>query len=123
MGRDREVERGESGLGGVAKPLEGLRVLDLSHVIAGPLASFYLAQMGAEVVKIESPQGGEVMRAQRGAGAATDTPDGFVALNAGKKSLAIDIRPSARAAPSLGADNDEILAKLEAEMAGHPTTK
>jgi crotonobetainyl-CoA:carnitine CoA-transferase CaiB-like acyl-CoA transferase len=81
----------------VAKPLEGLRVLDLSHVIAGPLASFYLAQMGAEVVKIESPQGGEVMRAGRDAGAASDTPDGFVALNAGKKSLAIDIRSSAGA--------------------------
>lgn len=69
-------------------------MLDLSHVIAGPLASFYLAQMGAEVVKIESPQGGEVMRAQRDADAAADTPDGFVALNAGKKSLAIDIRTS-----------------------------
>ena len=31
-------------------PLEGLRVLDLSHVIAGPFSSFYLAQMGAEVI-------------------------------------------------------------------------
>jgi crotonobetainyl-CoA:carnitine CoA-transferase CaiB-like acyl-CoA transferase len=78
----------------MAKPLDGLRVLDLSHVIAGPLASFYLAQMGAEVIKIESPLGGEVMRAQRDGDATTDTPDGFVALNAGKKSLAIDIRTS-----------------------------
>lgn len=78
----------------MAKPLQGLRVLDLSHVIAGPLASFYLAQMGAEVIKVESPQGGEVMRASRDAAVATDTPDGFVALNAGKKSLALDIRTS-----------------------------
>jgi crotonobetainyl-CoA:carnitine CoA-transferase CaiB-like acyl-CoA transferase len=78
----------------MAKLLDGLRVLDLSHVIAGPLASFYLAQMGAEVIKVESPLGGEVMRAQRDGDAATDTPDGFVALNAGKKSLAIDIRTS-----------------------------
>ena len=76
----------------MAKPLQGLRVLDLSHVIAGPLASFYLAQMGAEVIKVESPNGGEVMRAQREGNAATDTPDGFVTLNAGKKSLATDIR-------------------------------
>lgn len=82
----------------MAKPLQGLRVLDLSHVIAGPLASFYLAQMGADVVKIESPQGGEVMRAQRDPNAATDTPDGFVALNAGKKSLALDIRSGEGAA-------------------------
>ncbi len=62
----------------------------MSHVIAGPLASFYLAQMGAEVVKVESPHGGDVMRHGRvGEG---DTPDGFVALNAGKSSAAIDIK-------------------------------
>ena len=69
--------------------LKGVRVIDMSHVIAGPLASFYLAQLGAEVIKIEPPTG-DVMRADRsGEG---DTPDGFVALNAGKHSAAIDIR-------------------------------
>ena len=66
----------------MAKPLQGVRVVDLSHVIAGPLASFYLAQLGAEVIKVEKPQGGEVMRSQAG----------FTALNAGKRSLAVDIR-------------------------------
>ena len=75
----------------MAKPLEGVRVLDLSHVIAGPLASFYLAQLGAEVIKIESPQGGEIMRTSR-ATHDGDIPAGFVALNAGKRSLALDIR-------------------------------
>ncbi len=74
----------------MSKPLEGVRVLDLSHVIAGPLASFYLAQLGAEVIKIEPPQG-EVMRASR-TPAEGDTPAAFVALNAGKRSLAVDIR-------------------------------
>ena len=63
------------------KPLEGLRVVDLSHVIAGPMASFYLAQMGAEVIKVEPPHG-EIMRPN----------PGFAALNAGKRSAAIDIR-------------------------------
>jgi crotonobetainyl-CoA:carnitine CoA-transferase CaiB-like acyl-CoA transferase len=71
----------------MAKPLAGVRVVDLSHVIAGPLASFYLAQLGAEVIKVEKPQGGEVMR---------DQP-GFAALNAGKRSLAIDIHEAAAA--------------------------
>ncbi|MFT0546759.1 CaiB/BaiF CoA transferase family protein [Allopusillimonas ginsengisoli] len=75
----------------MSKPLEGVRVLDLSHVIAGPLTSFYLAQMGAEVIKIEPPLAGEVLRSMKG-GADTDTPTGFAAINAGKQSLALDIR-------------------------------
>ncbi|MES1980536.1 MAG: CoA transferase [Pseudomonadota bacterium] len=75
----------------MSKPLEGVRVIDMSHVIAGPLTSFYLAQMGAEVIKIEPPNGGEVMRASKSA-AEGDTPTGFVACNAGKRSLAMDIR-------------------------------
>ena len=75
----------------MSKPLEGVRVIDMSHVIAGPLASFYLAQLGAEVIKVESPAGGEVMRASK-SGTEGDTPAGFVALNAGKRSLAQDIR-------------------------------
>lgn len=74
------------------KPLEGVRVIDISHVIAGPLASFYLAQLGAEVIKIESPYGGDVMRASKTDDEFGDTPDGFVALNAGKRSFAVDFR-------------------------------
>ena len=75
----------------MSKPLEGVRVIDMSHVIAGPLASFYLAQLGAEVIKVEPPAGGEVMRASKDPSEG-DTPSGFVALNAGKRSLAQDIR-------------------------------
>lgn len=76
----------------MAKPLDGVRVIDMSHVIAGPLTSFYLAQLGAEVIKIESPQGGDVMRSGKTDAEKGDTPDGFVALNAGKRSFAVDIR-------------------------------
>jgi crotonobetainyl-CoA:carnitine CoA-transferase CaiB-like acyl-CoA transferase len=75
----------------MAKPLEGVRVIDMSHVIAGPLASFYLAQLGAEVIKVEPPAGGEIMRASK-SGIEGEIPAGFVALNAGKRSLAQDIR-------------------------------
>ena len=75
-------------------PLHGVRVLDLSHVIAGPMASFYLAQLGADVIKVESPEAGDVMRASKSpdGAAAGDAPSPFTALNAGKRSLAIDIR-------------------------------
>lgn len=65
-------------------PLSGIRIIDFSHVIAGPLATFYLAQMGAEVVKIEKPGGGDVLRrSERGASA-------FLSLNAGKQSRELD---------------------------------
>jgi crotonobetainyl-CoA:carnitine CoA-transferase CaiB-like acyl-CoA transferase len=86
------------------QPLAGVRVIDMSHVIAGPLSSFYLAQLGAEVIKVEPPGNGDVMRAGRNA-AEGDTPDGFVALNAGKRSLAADIRTDA------GADTIRALAR------------
>jgi len=70
----------------MARPLDGVRVIDLSHVIAGPLASLYLAQLGAEVIKVEPVQG-EVMRAN----------PGFEAMNAGKRSIAVDFRTPAGA--------------------------
>lgn len=72
------------------QPLKGMRVIDMSHVIAGPLSSFYLAQLGCEVIKIEPAQG-DAMRGNR-ATSAGDTPDGYVALNAGKRSTTFDIR-------------------------------
>jgi crotonobetainyl-CoA:carnitine CoA-transferase CaiB-like acyl-CoA transferase len=70
--------------------LKDIRVIDISHVIAGPLCSYYLAQQGAEVIKIEKPGSGDVMRANKDA-SLTDIPTAFSGLNAGKKSLAIDI--------------------------------
>lgn len=77
------------------QPLTGLRVLDFSHVIAGPFATFYLAQLGAEVTKIEKPGGGDVMRGSA-QGAAQ-----FAAFNAGKQCLAVDLHSEAGRAQAL----------------------
>ena len=45
--------------------LAGIRVLDLSRLLPGPFCSLYLAQMGAEVIKIEEPEGGDYARGMR----------------------------------------------------------
>lgn len=74
------------------QPLIGLKVLDFSHVIAGPFATFYLAQLGADVTKVEKPGGGDVMRGT--ARGATQ----FTAFNAGKKFVEINLQsPEGRA--------------------------
>lgn len=80
--------------------LRGVKVIDFSHVIAGPFATFHLAQMGAEVLKIEKPGGGDVIR--RSASGA----HAFTALNAGKVQRAIDIRTEAGRAEVLALVRD-----------------
>ncbi|WP_186426849.1 CoA transferase [Cupriavidus metallidurans] len=76
-------------------PLAGVRVLDFSHVIAGPLATFYLSQLGADVLKMENANGGDVMRR-------TETGrKGFLALNAGKDCRDIDLGSEAGRADAL----------------------
>ncbi|HEX9521753.1 MAG TPA: CoA transferase [Reyranella sp.] len=78
------------------RPLHGLRVLDFSTTIAGPHCSRLLADMGADVIKVESPEG-DLMRSRpvQRDGAGTM----FGQLNAGKRSIALDLkRPESIAA-------------------------
>lgn len=81
------------------RPLEGVKVIDVSHVIAGPFATFHLALMGADVLKIESPAGDVMRRNARG-------PQAFIALNAGKRKVRLDLR------------TPEGLARAKAEVTG-----
>jgi crotonobetainyl-CoA:carnitine CoA-transferase CaiB-like acyl-CoA transferase len=68
------------------EPLKGTRVIDLTHVIAGPTATQVLADMGAEVIKIERPGSGDTARENAFLG-----PSMFVATNRNKKSVTIDL--------------------------------
>ena len=77
-------------------PLTGIRVLDLTSVVSGPLATMFLADQGAEVIKIE-PLGGDITRRSRQAISASGEFSAlFVSSNRGKRSLALDLkRPEA----------------------------
>ena len=76
------------------KPLDSIRVLDLTNVLAGPFCCHHLAHLGAEVIKVEAPGRGDLAR-QLGA-----DPDlnakrmgvSFLAQNAGKKSVTINLK-------------------------------
>jgi alpha-methylacyl-CoA racemase len=75
-------------------PLSGLKVLDFSTLLPGPLATLMLAEAGAEVVKIERPGSGDDMRRYQPF-TESDNPN-FALLNRGKKSLSVDLRDPAQ---------------------------
>ncbi len=78
----------------MAKALEGLRVVDLTVWFQGPVAAQYLADFGAEVIKVERPQGGDQARGVRSIKSLEigDWNQYFLVINRNKKSIAIDLR-------------------------------
>src|SRR5215510_2753282 len=76
----------------VAGPLADLRIIDLSRIVAGPLATQIFGDYGAEVIKVEQPGVGDDSRQW----APPRAPDGqasyFFAVNRGKQSIAIDLK-------------------------------
>jgi CoA:oxalate CoA-transferase len=82
--------RGDS----VKQPLNGIRIADFSHVMAGPFASHLLRLMGAEVIKIE-PKGGDQFRNYSPDPAFAGMSPPFIAANVGKKSIALDLKDPA----------------------------
>jgi crotonobetainyl-CoA:carnitine CoA-transferase CaiB-like acyl-CoA transferase len=87
----------------MAGPLSGVRVVDLTSVVSGPFATMFLADQGADVVKVE-PLGGDITRRSR----QSVDPTGqfsalFISTNRGKRSIALDIKQ---------AEGAEVLRKL-----------
>jgi crotonobetainyl-CoA:carnitine CoA-transferase CaiB-like acyl-CoA transferase len=69
--------------------LEGIRVLDVTQVMAGPFCAMQLCDMGADVIKVEPPEGDSTRRMAGATG--TDSP-GFNAVNRGKRGIVLDLK-------------------------------
>src|SRR5499426_3613425 len=82
LARSRTMSKGPGAL-------EGIRVLDVTQVMAGPFCAMQLCDMGADVIKVEPPEGDSTRRMAGSAG--TDSP-GFNAVNRGKRGIVLDLK-------------------------------
>jgi crotonobetainyl-CoA:carnitine CoA-transferase CaiB-like acyl-CoA transferase len=96
---------------GPAGPLDGLRVLDLTTRIAGPYCAKLLATCGADVIKVEPPNGGDPFRR-----CAPFDPGGeslgFLDLNVGKRGITLDLRNERDRVLELAAGADVVVESL-----------
>jgi formyl-CoA transferase len=78
----------------VGAPLDGIRVLDLTQVMAGPFCTMQLGDMGADVIKVEPPGTGDLARSMGGAPLRMKGSDNapFFALNRNKRSITLDLK-------------------------------
>lgn len=85
-----------------AAPLDGVRVVEVGNFMAAPFAAMQLADLGADVVKVESPAGGDTVRAtgpflgaRRGGTSSAGHSSPFARLNRNKRSIALDLKADA----------------------------
>jgi crotonobetainyl-CoA:carnitine CoA-transferase CaiB-like acyl-CoA transferase len=77
-------------------PLHGIRILDLTSVVVGPVATWRLAQYGADIIKLESPEG-DLMRGLGGLSPTGQHSGAYLHLNRGKRNICLDLKkPDAR---------------------------
>src|SRR5215467_4198600 len=72
-------------------PLTGIRVVDLTSVVVGPTATLFLADYGAEVIKVEPPSG-DLLRSLGGRSRSGQLCGKFIHFNRNKRSLALDLK-------------------------------
>jgi crotonobetainyl-CoA:carnitine CoA-transferase CaiB-like acyl-CoA transferase len=95
------------------EPLKGIRVLDLTSVVVGPVCTWRLGQYGAEIVKVESPEG-DLMRGLGGLSPTGQHSGTYLHLNRGKRNICLDLKkPGARGVVErLVASADVIVANM-----------
>ncbi|KAJ1200033.1 hypothetical protein NDU88_003862 [Pleurodeles waltl] len=76
---------------GSMRPLEGVKILDLTRVLAGPFATMILADLGAEVIKVEKPGSGDDTRTWGPPFVGTESAY-FLSINRNKKSIAVNLK-------------------------------
>lgn len=73
------------------EPLKGLRILDLTSVVVGPVCTWRLGQYGAEIIKLESPEG-DLMRGLGGLSPSGQHSGAYLHFNRGKRNICIDLK-------------------------------
>lgn len=101
------------------EPLSGVRILDLTTVVVGPVATWRLGQYGAEVIKVESPEG-DLMRGLGGRSPTGQHSGAYLHLNRGKRNICLDLKkPGAKAiCERLVAASDVIVANMRPQALG-----
>lgn len=79
----------------MGQPLEGVRVLDLTMFLAGPFAGHLMADLGAQVIKVEPPKTGDLSRRGQGLVPGSTPSAQFIALHRNKQSLTVDLKNKA----------------------------
>lgn len=74
-----------------SKPLDGIRVLDLTSVVVGPVCTWRLGQYGAEIIKVESPEG-DLMRGLGGLSPTGQHSGAYLHFNRGKRNVCLDLK-------------------------------
>ncbi|HEU67955.1 MAG TPA: CoA transferase, partial [Candidatus Acetothermia bacterium] len=98
------------------KPLRGMHVLDLSRILAGPLAAMWMADLGAEVIKVERPGNGDETR-RWGPPFVRGESAYFLAVNRGKLGIALDLAADRTVLEALIAQSDVLVHNFLPETA------
>ena len=99
--------------------LSGIRILDLTSVVFGPYCTQILADLGADVIKVETPNGGDTYRWATKSASTPGMSPGFMAINRGKCSIALDLKQAddLAAVHALLADADVFILNIRGKAA------